>query len=201
VVDRFESVILESELIRLRPTCVADARPAFELIHERAEVLDWLIWDGPTQVSELEDWYATWRDDAKDASNYRFAIEDLSDGAFLGSISLRFEGHPHQGDIGYWVRSDAWGRGIATDALRLVDWFGFKRCKSLLHYATVFVGNDPSVRVLLKNGYVEDPAGASRVAKHGKEVERRFFSVNRRAWAAHAGGNEPRRVVVSPRAR
>lgn len=188
---RFRSVLLEGELVRVRPIRADDALMAFELLHGHPEILDWLIWDGPDVVSELADGYAQWRTDSSSGANYHFAIEDLTAGAFLGAIGLRFEGHEHQGDIGYWIRSDAWGRGFASEALRLVDWLGFARGESMLHYATVFVGNDASARVLEKRGYTEDPSGAAKVAKHGKLVERRFFSINRRAWAARDGEWEP----------
>lgn len=193
---RFESVLLEGALVRVRPICSDDAPAAFDLLHGHPEILDWLIWDGPQTVSELGDGYAQWRNDYAGGSNYHFAIEDLSAGAFLGAIGLRFEGHEYQGDIGYWVRTDAWGRGFASDALRLIDWLGFRRGESMLHYATVFVGNDSSARVLEKAGYTEDPAGAAKVAKRGRLVERRFFSINRRAWVARDGEWEPRTAQV-----
>jgi len=188
---RFESVLLEGSLVRVRPVCSGDARPAFEHLHGHPEILDWLIWDGPSVVGELMDGYAQWRNDSGSGVNYHFAIESLTGGAFLGAIGLRYEGHEHQGDIGYWIRSDAWGKGYASDALRLIDWLGFRQADSMLHYATVFVGNDASARVLEKTGYTEDPAGAAKVAKHGQLVERRFFSINRRAWMARDGEWEP----------
>lgn len=190
------AALVEGERVRLREARESDAATAFDLLHGNHDVLDWLIWDGPNEVDELREWYAMWRNDTPGGTNYHFAIEDRVEGTFLGTLGIRFEGHAGQGDVGYWVRSDAWGRGIATEAVRLANWLGFRHLQSVLHYATVFVGNEASARVLVKNGYVEDEAGASKVAKGGKLVERRFFSISRRAWAAREGSWEPRFSVV-----
>ena len=46
---------LEGALVLLRPVRAADSEVAFPLIHERREILDWLVWQGPDDVWELEE--------------------------------------------------------------------------------------------------------------------------------------------------
>jgi [ribosomal protein S5]-alanine N-acetyltransferase len=50
-----------------------------------------------------------------------WCIADPADGRCLGSISLDgLGGYSTRGEIGYWAHPDARGRGIATEAVRLV---------------------------------------------------------------------------------
>ena len=56
-------------------------------------------------------------------------------------------------EIGYWVSRQHWGKGIATEAVRLALQFGFKELKLKRIYAKVFKGNNISVKVLQKNRF------------------------------------------------
>ena len=48
-----------------------------------------------------------------------FAVTDAETGRILGSIGVRFSETGDVGEIGYWLRSDARGRGVMTRALVL----------------------------------------------------------------------------------
>jgi len=80
------------------------------------------------------------------------------DGALAGGIGLR----PHAGEsagvaeFGYWLGRDYWGRGIATEAARLLTAFAFARRKLRRLEAHVFAPNVPSAHVLEKCGFVRE---------------------------------------------
>jgi RimJ/RimL family protein N-acetyltransferase len=50
-----------------------------------------------------------------------FAIVDAGDDRVLGSIGIHWSSARDIGEIGYWVRSDARGRGVVTRALVLLS--------------------------------------------------------------------------------
>lgn len=56
-------------------------------------------------------------------------------------------------EIGYFVGENYWGRGVATEAVRLLVDFIETRMDVLRIYAHVFAGNKPSMKVLQKNGF------------------------------------------------
>ncbi|HXG77625.1 MAG TPA: GNAT family N-acetyltransferase, partial [Gaiellaceae bacterium] len=50
-----------------------------------------------------------------------FAVVCAGSGMLLGSIDLSVNAHFYRGHVGYWVAREARGRGVATDALRLLS--------------------------------------------------------------------------------
>src|SRR5436190_13581356 len=97
---------------RIRAHTAADGAPAFEMLERRDEILRWLVWDGPSTVSELVEHYTHWCFDSGADCDYRLAIEERASSALVGSISIRFGGHPGQGDVGYWVGLPFQNRGL-----------------------------------------------------------------------------------------
>jgi RimJ/RimL family protein N-acetyltransferase len=71
-----------------------------------------------------------------------------------------------EGTLGFYFAREYWGRGLATEAGRAFIEFGFNELKLKRVVAVVETGNDASVRVLEKLGFVWD--------RH-EEGERRVF--------------------------
>jgi [ribosomal protein S5]-alanine N-acetyltransferase len=73
---------------------------------------------------------------------------------FVGTISVKnIDLVNKKADLGYWVGEQYWGRGIATECLKLIIDYAFSAelgLKQLCAY--VFPENKASIRVLEKNG-------------------------------------------------
>ena len=164
---------LEGERVLLRPVCAEDAEAAFPLIHEQREILDWLVWQGPDDVSELEEVYSRWITTSESGNNYHLALVERATGMFVGTLGLRFLEHPWIGDVGYWVAREAWGKGLATEANFLAAHLAFRHLATGVLTAEVFVGNDASARVLEKIGYEREPAVRTQpIVGHPTRVDR-----------------------------
>jgi RimJ/RimL family protein N-acetyltransferase len=139
------SANLSDEAVTLRPWRVEDAPAIVECVDGDPEISSWL--DLIPQPYGLEDALAYVRGLGEEA----FAITE--DGRVLGSIGVRWNESRDVGEVGYWLRADARGRGIATRALVLVSaWaLGLDGVGRLqLRAAT---DNDASRRVAEKAGY------------------------------------------------
>ena len=108
---------LRDEAIVLRPWSFADIDDIVECIDGDPEIARWL-----DQVPQP---YTR-----KDARGYvggigeqAFAITDAETGRLLGSIGVRWNERHDVGEIGYWTRADARGRGVITRALKSVSGF------------------------------------------------------------------------------
>lgn len=191
-----EHARLVGERVELRPLSVGDVPRAFELLHGRREITDWLLWDGPESAEELVDWYERWADRGPDGANYHFAVRARGEELFLGSIGLRFRGHEYQGDLGYWLTTDAWGRGLMSEAVELVTWLAFEHLDAQLVYAHAFEGNLASARVLAKAGFEHDPQGSLVVQKRGEDRVQEFHGLARSAWERRGRPGAPRESDV-----
>jgi RimJ/RimL family protein N-acetyltransferase len=99
-----------------------------------------------------------------------FAVTDAATGRVLGSIRLRWS-EPHDvAEVGYWLRSDARGRGAATRALLLVTRLALDggAARVQLRAAT---DNVASRRVAENAGFSLD--GVLRSAHHSARLGRR----------------------------
>jgi RimJ/RimL family protein N-acetyltransferase len=77
----------------------------------------------------------------------RFAIARRADAALIGGIGI------HDGELGYWLAPDAWGRGYATEAGRAVVALARHTLRLDRLEAAHFADNPASARVLAKLGF------------------------------------------------
>ena len=84
---------------------------------------------------------------------YELAVTLRDTGELIGGAGLRVHSVEHRnGDIGYILRRDCWGRGYATEAARLLLHFGFDRLGLHRIWARCDPENTASIRVLQKIG-------------------------------------------------
>ncbi|GAB4544795.1 MAG: GNAT family N-acetyltransferase [Pleurocapsa sp.] len=76
-------------------------------------------------------------------------------GEFVGSVGVTPQTgwKSHLAEIGYWLGEEYWGRGIATEALRIMTDYATSELKYQKLFAGVFAPNRASMKVLEKCGY------------------------------------------------
>jgi RimJ/RimL family protein N-acetyltransferase len=84
-----------------------------------------------------------------------FAIASKRTGDLLGGIGLRLPADGI-GEVGYWVRKEARGRGVATRALLLISRWALEDQKLVRVQLTAEPGNVASQRVAEKAGYTRE---------------------------------------------
>jgi RimJ/RimL family protein N-acetyltransferase len=116
----------------------------------------------------------TWVDAAaamwRDGSASPFAL--LADGAVVGGAGVNWiERDDAVGDIGYWLRRDARGRGYTTRAVRLLAQWAFEvGCERLQIRADT--ENEPSMRVAERAGFRRE--GVLRSIRFNPRLGRRM---------------------------
>jgi RimJ/RimL family protein N-acetyltransferase len=85
----------------------------------------------------------------------------------------------HSFEVGYWLGRAAWGRGIATDALRAVTAAAWREPGASRVYAGVFGWNHASMRVLEKAGYRREAVLVRAGLKDGVEFDRVVYAATR----------------------
>src|ERR1700682_6813590 len=112
-------LFLTDGVVARRPWQKADAAELVECINGDPEITRWL--DQVPQPYRTKDALAYIRGIGESA----FAVTDSATGRVLGSIGVRFSEAGDVGEIGYWLRADARGRGTIARALRVVSTWAF----------------------------------------------------------------------------
>jgi len=80
-------------------------------------------------------------------------------------------------EIGYWIGADYWGKGIATEALRLILDYLFCKKEYNRLYARVFSTNIGSEKVLMKNGFKKEAVLKKAIFKNGHFIDEVIWSI------------------------
>lgn len=115
---------LVGERVVLRRHTLEDAPALVEAITASVDHLrPWMAWiryepqSGAQRREMIAEWIGEW--DA--ATTFPVAMVDPADEArIIGGCGLHRRGEPNQIEIGYWVHADFAGRGVASDAARLL---------------------------------------------------------------------------------
>ncbi len=82
----------------------------------------------------------------------------------------------HQAELGYWLGENYWGKGVITEAAKLLTEFGFKKLGLARIYAYVYPSNKASMRVLQKNGFTREGFLRKNVIKKGRLLDSYLFA-------------------------
>ena len=136
--------------IRLRTLGPADEDAAFEACQD-PEIQRWVPVPVPYLRANAYDFVRHWGEGWSNATHGALAIADASSDRLLGAIGL--SPIEHRLSVGFWVVPEARGRGVATDAVRLLTAWALRT----LHYPRLelyhFAGNGASGRVSEKAGF------------------------------------------------
>jgi RimJ/RimL family protein N-acetyltransferase len=169
-----------SEPVQIRPFQPADIDPLFEAAREStAEVSPWLPWcHAAYSRQEAADWVVGRTDAWEKRIEYSFAIVDASGGRFLGGCGLNQINPQHRfANLGYWVRTSAAGRGIASAATLLLARFGFEELGLLRVEIVVDVDNAASQRVASRVGAAREGVARNRLFVGGCTRDAVMFSL------------------------
>jgi len=171
---------LEAGAIHLRPLERGDAEALLEAVRESmVELAAWMAWAhrgyGAADARVyLDSRAAAWRR----GEEYAFGIVDAATGMFLGCAGLNQPNRAHRlMNLGYWVRTRAARRGVATAAtLRLAAW-GFEALGLCRVEIVVDPDNLASQRVAEKAGARREGILRRRIVAPGGQRDAVMFSL------------------------
>ena len=127
--------------------------------------------DAQALLERLEQRYA-----ARDT--IRWAIELVEHSEMIGTVGLlRFDFEHCHAEVGYEIGQPWWGRGLTPEAAAAVIQYGFSVLGLHRIEAGVLPGNDASVRVLQKLGFLEEGVRRDYLHVKGRFHSFRWFSL------------------------
>ena len=143
---------LETERLLLRPFQMSDALEVRRLGGDIRVAENLSQMPHPYPEGRAEEWISGQQADYEAGKNLNFAITLKETGALMGSIGLHPKEDLLRAEIGYWVGVPFWGKGYTTEALGEMIRFGFDDFALQRIFATHFVTNPASGRVMEKVG-------------------------------------------------
>ncbi len=170
--------------VAIRCYAPRDAPALFEAARESiGEVYPWLEWCHPEyEIAESRAWIEHCRRAWAAEEEYQFAIVG-SDDTYLGGCGLnRLETDHRVANLGYWVRTSATGRGVATEAARQVAVFAFESTELNRLEIITAVENIASQKVAERLGAEREAVVRSRLYLHGEPHDAIQYAIVRGMW-------------------
>ena len=167
-------LIIESEKFSLCTVSSEDAESIAELANDEeisARMSD--IFPYPYTVADAITWSRI-ANSSEPVTNFSIVI----DGKAVGGIGVHLmeDTSRYTAKIGYWIGRPYWGRGIVTEALKLMTRYAFENFEINRLQATVYEGNTRSSRVLEKAGYEREAKLKKAIYKRGQLYDKLIYS-------------------------
>jgi RimJ/RimL family protein N-acetyltransferase len=136
-----------------------DAAKLKEAVDSSVEHLRrWLPWaaDEPESLERKLERIRRWRGDFDLGLDFVYGVFDLAEARVLGGTGLHNRVGPDAREIGYWVRADSIGKGMATEFSAALTRVAFEVDRVSRVEIHVVVGNGASAAVPRKLGYVHE---------------------------------------------
>jgi ribosomal-protein-alanine N-acetyltransferase len=186
-----EQPILESDRLLLRPFILADA-PRIQSLAQKREIADTTISiPHPYSLSQAREWIARHPAEFIAGKTVHFVIECKEIQQIIGAIGLRdIEIDHRQGELGYWVGVEFWGRGYASEAARTAIAYGFEVLHLHRIYAYHMARNPSSGRVLQKLGMRQEGLLRDRVRKWDRFEDVCLYAILEAEWVQGSKNNK-----------
>ncbi|HEU0304598.1 MAG TPA: GNAT family N-acetyltransferase [Gaiellaceae bacterium] len=181
---------LSDGVVLLRPWSDADT-PAVAAACRDPEIARWIDdIPAPYTRADARAYVAACRRGWKEGSLWAFAVTDAATGDVVGSCGIAWQDPTHGvAEIGYWVRADDRGRGVATRAVRLASAWAFETGGVERLQLRADVLNTASQKVAEKAGFQRE--GVLRSVRYSRRQQRRvdFVMFSRLAGEQRAVAN------------
>jgi len=172
--------VIAGERIRLEPPRLEYAPVYMRWFADRA-VTRYMLTRYPTSLRKQEEWIEQM---ASSSDEVLWAMVRAGGGDLIGNLGLHRIVWPHAHvELGYVIgERDYWGKGHATEAVKLATAYAFLELGLHKVWARVIVQNEGSRRTLERNGY--QPCGLFRQDRYleGRWHDLAVFEILREEW-------------------
>ena len=142
------------------------------------EVFEFLPWCHPDYViDETRQWLGMVESSWRNGTAYNFAIFTRDEKELLGGCGInRVDEHPI-GNLGYWIKTSATGKGIATEATVHLARFGIEKIGLQRIEIIMSTNNEASRRVTEGAGAKFEGTLRNRLQLHGKQHDAHIYSI------------------------
>lgn len=164
--------ILSTERLILSQPTVSDVEEVVFQMNSTSEISEnTLTLPFPYQEENAHFWFKMAEDGFANKDAFIFGIREKENLKLIGAIGLHLDIGNNKAEVGYWLGKSFWNRGYVSEALQKVLQFGFEELNLNKIYASYFLHNPASGKVLEKNGFVFEGTLRQEILKNGKYLD------------------------------
>ncbi|MBI4671465.1 MAG: GNAT family N-acetyltransferase [Chloroflexi bacterium] len=166
----------------LRPFVLADAARVQQLagVREVGEMTGHIPYPYPDGAAE--EWIAAQEMEWQHGEAVTFAITQCDTRELIGAIGLTIYRENRRAELGYWLGVPYWNQGYMTEAARAVIRFGFENLNLNRVYASHFVRNPASGRVMQKCGMRYEGTLRQHFVRWGQAEDLVYYGILKSEW-------------------
>ena len=173
---------LEAERLRLRALSAGDVAAVYELYADK-EAVRFGYAPSMESLHDARRVILATLELARDRTMFHFGVADREHDRIIGHATLfRWEREQRRAEVGYSIRRDLWGRGLATEAVATLIVFAFESLGLRRIEADADPRNVASIRVLEKLGFVREGVARERWEIGGEVQDSILFGLLQRDW-------------------
>ncbi|CAM3346519.1 GNAT family N-acetyltransferase [Elizabethkingia occulta] len=166
---------IETERLILSPLEESDIPLITEYLQEKIISDNTSNIPHPYTESDAQIWIKMSDDALVAKTGYTFAIRE-KDGKIIGAIGLH-DRADDKAELGYWIAVPFWNKGYATEAASAILNFGIKELKFHKIYATHFLHNPASGKIMEKIGMQKEAVLKQHVKKGNEYLDLQMYSL------------------------
>lgn len=175
--------VLETERLHLINISEEHAEGFFHLRTDD-EVMRYIEVERPKSVQEAlevirDNYIPKWQRN----EGITWAIHSKKDNTYIGNIGLfRTLPEHHRAEIGYTLFPEFWGKGLMSEALKVVLRYGFEDMKLHSIEANINPENSASAKILDRHGFVREAYFKENYYWEGKFLDSAIYSLLSQDW-------------------
>ncbi len=175
-------MIIEGNIINLRNLRMSDAVSIFNAFGDK-RVVAYTSLPNPFRMKDAVDLIQNSRRGMKSKDSYILGIESKETGMIIGIAGLKKINYEHSHAILLcWLGKKYWGKGIGTEACRLMLSFGFRKLKLRRIAAWVFPQNKASLSMVKKLGFKYEGTLRRNTLRNGRFLDDMAFGMLREEY-------------------
>lgn len=149
---------------------------AISVLLEDPDVLRFTRVPAPPPPDFAETWFRFYEDGRREGRREAFAVVDGDETVVALAVAPQIDLAARSAELGYVVLPSFRGRGVATEALRLLTAWAFSELGALRLELLISVDNDASKRVAERCGYVHEGVLRSLHLKQDVRMDTEIWS-------------------------
>ncbi len=125
----------------------------------------------PYTKESADFWFKIIEEGFQQRNAFIFAVRQKEIEKLMGAVGIHLDSSNHKAEVGYWIGKDFRGEGYISEALKKIINFGFEELKLNKIYASHFLHNPASGKVLINCGMQWEGTQKQHIFKNGQFLD------------------------------